>query len=74
MNDKPDVICILCGCVKKYKSKNPYPCPMRKTHEWRFKKKRVNMTAYRKKMGDFDKGTTLKEHSEIDQDRKGDWG
>ena len=37
------------------------------------KKKRVDITAYRKRMGDFDKGFTLKEHREIDKDRKGDW-
>lgn len=74
MKKKRIVICILCGCEKPYKSKNPYPCPERKTHDWRFKKKRVDITAYRKRMGDFDEGSTLKEHREIDEDRKGDWG
>jgi hypothetical protein len=41
-NEKPIVFCILCNCEKRYKSKNPYPCPERKTHDWRFKKNKEN--------------------------------
>jgi len=37
-------------------------------------KKRIYITAYRRRMGDFDEGSSLKEHYEIDADRKGDWG
>jgi hypothetical protein len=36
-------------------------------------KKRINITAYRMKVGDFDKGSSLKEHYQIDKDRKPDW-
>ncbi len=37
------VKCVLCGCEKKYKSKNPYPCPARKTHKW-YLKERIDNT------------------------------
>ena len=37
------------------------------------KKIRFDITAYRKKMGDFDKGATLKKHRETDKHRKKDY-
>jgi transposase-like protein len=42
----------------------------------KFKKRVSNksITAYRKRMGTYDEGGTLKEHYEIDKDRQGDWG